>query len=1003
MNRLHGFASTVGKRRGPARQGPNVKWWLTWGMLALVVLGFSAAGSPHSTPGAVHPPPSASVTSDATHGDLLVNSANSPFIITSPFPNGSVYYQQGNITVAPGGTLEVINTTISFEQFVESNGGLGQQTAFRYSFQDQGGVVKFEHSGLTTDLSILNPYPPRNFSATAGSVVSVNDSVFDFPGAIYAAGAGTVVSFYNSSVTDNADWNLILNDSIVQNDSRYAPTLTVMAGAHADFLRSSYLNYYADRLAIDNNPGFSFGSTGPQSVAPAATATWTTFSTGGRSPSAVLTTALLHPIVSSGQVFFVYNTTTNVTSTASASFQYLSPQDLAPNPVVFPSAPTIGFVNASLNPATIAEINAHGVAAFVAAVAAGQTTLTLNRTSGTGNLNIFTVEIALVPQVAFNMVVSGATITVADSTLDLNWTNPVGTLNATVVEPSYEAHKLMLESGAYAFLANVTVPYANADSYANSSIVVPDASSVAYIYRWIEIPVLGANAAAVEGASVAAFYSYDSSQSSNATVRNLNDLSVVNPTLASYVTSVAHSSGAGSYGITNASGDALLLLATGNITNASLPDGFFLGDYHIGVTVPTPPAVPGNWEYASLTAYSFGMSPSYTDMAGNVAFPTYTPAPPITLTYTPPSGSLKVNTGYDSGGTVTFSIAGTASIQVLAVLPSGGNEYALGQATDVPSGTYSLTVTPPAGMPSGTYDVIVTATVGSSTSTITLPGDLTVSGGASPSFFDQTILGLPLWVLLAIIAAVIVVAVALLLVFRRAARGKLVECGECGNLIPEDATRCPKCGAEFESALVRCSRCGSTIPANSQVCPECAATLLGSPDAAESDPERQAYADYVERFRAQGKKELAENYSEGAFWDWWKRQPSYLPFSQWKLQQGQMNRAGMTAPPAENADSGAEVPSTLPAQGTTPATTGLPPASSTRGPPPGRSASAPAPTSFAPPAPPPTPPPAAPTMSAGPMASADVAAAQNIRPCSNCGKEIPTDYLVCPFCGAVTR
>jgi RNA polymerase subunit RPABC4/transcription elongation factor Spt4 len=26
-----------------------------------------------------------------------------------------------------------------------------------------------------------------------------------------------------------------------------------------------------------------------------------------------------------------------------------------------------------------------------------------------------------------------------------------------------------------------------------------------------------------------------------------------------------------------------------------------------------------------------------------------------------------------------------------------------------------------------------------------------------------------------------------------------------------------------------------------------------------------------------------------------------------------------------------------------------------------------------------------------------------MKPCQNCGKEIPPDYLVCPFCGAVTR
>ena len=136
--------------------------------------------------------------------------------------------------------------------------------------------------------------------------------------------------------------------------------------------------------------------------------------------------------------------------------------------------------------------------------------------------------------------------------------------------------------------------------------------------------------------------------------------------------------------------------------------------------------------------------------------------------------------------------------------------------------------------------------------------------------------------------------------FQRQAKGKLVECGECGNLIPEDATVCPKCGAEFETDLVRCSRCGSTIPANSQVCPECAAQLLGKGEQETSDPERQGYADFVERFRAGARKELGDNYNEGAFWDWWKRQATYLPFSQWKFQQTQGSRAGMTAPPADS-------------------------------------------------------------------------------------------------------
>src|SRR4029077_21045035 len=97
----------------------------------------------------------------------------------------------------------------------------------------------------------------------------------------------------------------------------------------------------------------------------------------------------------------------------------------------------------------------------------------------------------------------------------------------------------------------------------------------------------------------------------------------------------------------------------------------------------------------------------------------------------------------------------------------------------------------------------------------------------------------------------------------------------------------------------RCSRCGSTIPSNSAVCPECSAQLLGADTA---DPERQGYQDFVEKFRTEAKKELGDNYGEGAFWDWWKRQPSYVSFNQWKLQQAQGSRAGMTAPPADRAE-----------------------------------------------------------------------------------------------------
>ena len=210
-----------------------------------------------------------------------------------------------------------------------------------------------------------------------------------------------------------------------------------------------------------------------------------------------------------------------------------------------------------------------------------------------------------------------------------------------------------------------------------------------------------------------------------------------------------------------------------------------------------------------------------------------------------------------------------------------------------------------------------------------------------------------------------VAIVLFLFAVRRQAAGKLVECGECGNLIPEDATTCPKCGAEFESDLIRCSRCASTIPADSKFCPECAAQLLGTPGEAESDPESRCTPTSLRSTGAEAKRELGDNYSEGAFWDWWKRQPTYTPFSQWSLQQGQGTpRAGMTAPPVgtettEEADAGRMPPKMGGGAATTPT---APPSSSAPSPPQTTAT---------------VPPPAA--------------GGAGLKACPSCGKEIPFD------------
>ena len=365
------------------------------------------------------------------------------------------------------------------------------------------------------------------------------------------------------------------------------------------------------------------------------------------------------------------------------------------------------------------------------------------------------------------------------------------------------------------------------------------------------------------------------------------------------------------------------------------------------------------------------------------------------------STSIDVKDFYQSTGKVTFNGSASASLLLYATpYPSGGTAVLVGEA-DHEHGDFTLNWFSQASdptladrlSPGTTYTLSLVASYNSEVYTFHVNGTYKdpAAAAAPHNLLTEKVLGLPLWIWLAIAAAIVVAIAAFFLVARRQAAGKVVECGECGALVPETATQCPKCGADFESDLVRCSRCASTIPANSQFCPECAAQLLGKPGEGGRDPERDGYADFTERFRAEAKKELGENYNEGSFWDWWKRQPSYTSFSQWKLQQQQgAPRGGMMAPPAQTAERPPESPPPR-----TPPKGGAPPAAA--GAPGDRSSAA---ARRAPPDAGTAPPAAAPAAASGGAAATP---AGGLKPCPNCHKEIPPEYLVCPFCGSVTQ
>ncbi len=335
---------------------------------------------------------------------------------------------------------------------------------------------------------------------------------------------------------------------------------------------------------------------------------------------------------------------------------------------------------------------------------------------------------------------------------------------------------------------------------------------------------------------------------------------------------------------------------------------------------------------------------------------------------------------------VHFESPGTGVLNITARGTTGVVYLVVGHS--LAAGNGSVLIEIPPSMPLGVYALDASAYFGGRTVWSNTTAAFTVTTSTPPAavaWYDQSVLGLPLWLLIVVLAIVVGAILGFLLFVRQRAKGKVVECGECGEMIPENATACPKCGAEFEADRVRCSRCGSTIPGGSRVCPECAATLLGKEGEEKADPERQGYADFVERFRAEGKKALGEAYTESAFWDWWKRQSSYVPFSQWKSQQAQGSRVGGTQPreSVQRTDA-APLPNAMPKPAGAPAKA----------------------TPTPPPAAKPTLAPPAPAAPAVPPASEPVppeGAGAGITVCSNCQKEIPAGYLVCPFCGAVTQ
>ena len=162
--------------------------------------------------------------------------------------------------------------------------------------------------------------------------------------------------------------------------------------------------------------------------------------------------------------------------------------------------------------------------------------------------------------------------------------------------------------------------------------------------------------------------------------------------------------------------------------------------------------------------------------------------------------------------------------------------------------------------------------------------------------------GIPIlyWLLIGIVIIAGFVGVSLYLY--RYGLARVVECGNCGVFIPETAKKCTYCGVEFETGTAKCSNCNSWIPSNSKECPVCGVKFA---DEGEGDKEddanaemRRQYIEFTEKFKAQARVEMGNKYTDKAFLNWWKKQPTYLTFEDWLARQQELKKAKMVKCPS---------------------------------------------------------------------------------------------------------
>jgi ribosomal protein L40E len=224
-------------------------------------------------------------------------------------------------------------------------------------------------------------------------------------------------------------------------------------------------------------------------------------------------------------------------------------------------------------------------------------------------------------------------------------------------------------------------------------------------------------------------------------------------------------------------------------------------------------------------------------------------------------------------------------------LRQGGNPVASATATSGDQGAFSALLDVPSGLTEGSYDLYVTSTAANITEDHRA---LHVSSNLPLLSRPLPFLGIPLWLFLIILAAAAAIGIGVTLYIKVYGLGKMVECGECGAFIPEDATSCPKCGVEFEKDMAKCSNCQAWIPIDVKQCPECGVEFAtGEVEMADyQEKMRLQYDEVVTKFKDEASRQLGRALSDREFQEWWRKQPTFVTFEDWLREEEEMRKMG---------------------------------------------------------------------------------------------------------------